>query len=78
MQTSWGLLFLDTYGLLPLKLSAVGSPDWRWPESSRNLQRPSAVFLSQFSSSGELGGGEVVLVVTYIRQVAVLKCTFQF
>lgn len=47
-------------------------------ESSRNLQRPSALFPSQFSSSGEMGGGEVVLVVTYLRQVAVLKCTFQF
>lgn len=58
MQTSWDLLFLDTYGLVPLKLSAVGSPDRRWPESSRNLQRLSAVSVTvqQFWGAGWRGG----------------------
>lgn len=47
-------------------------------QSSGNSERPSALYPSQFSSSGVMGGGEVVLVVIYLRQVAVLKCTFQF
>ena len=60
MQTSWDLLFLDVYGLVPLKLSAVGSPEWRWPE--RVIKKLAEAFCSvsvavqQFWGDGWRGG----------------------
>lgn len=75
---AWDLLFLDVCSLVPLKLSAIGVLNGGvQSKSSGKLQKPSALFPSQISS-GEMGGGEVVLVVTFLRQMAILKCTFQF
>lgn len=79
MQTFRDLLFLDIYGLVPRSSVPLGVLDGGGQtESPRHLQKPSALFPWQLSSSGETGGGEVVLIVTYLRQVAILKCTFQF
>lgn len=60
MQTSWGLLVLDTCELVPLKLSAIGSHEPKWPGSiSKKLAESfcsASVTVHQLWGDGWRGG----------------------
>lgn len=59
MQTSWDLLVLDTCELVPLKLSAIGSHERKWPGSiSKKLAEScsASVTVQQLWGDGWRGG----------------------